>query len=94
MLALGLGPLFAGWVIDRVAASSFAASSAAHAFPESCPGGTAVAGAAVTIQAACRSALAVGSRRGLLLTVGFFAWAVGHYVLAALGLEKTLTGRR
>jgi len=25
--------------------------------------------------------------------VGFFAWAVGHYVLAAFGLKKTLTGR-
>jgi hypothetical protein len=94
MLALGLGPLFVGWVIDRFAESSFAASGTAHSFHETCPGGTAVAGAAVTVQEACRSALALGSRRGLLLTVGFFAWAVGHYFLAAFGLKKTLTGRR
>lgn len=94
MLALGLGPLFVGWVIDRFAESSFAASGTAHLFRETCPGGTAVAGAAVTVQEACRSALALGSRRGLLLTMGFFAWAVGHYFLAAFGLKKTLTGRR
>lgn len=94
MLALGLGPLFVGWVIDRFAESSFAASATAHSFRETCPGGTAVAGAAVTVQEACRSALALGSRRGLLLTMGFFAWAVGHYFLAAFGLKKTLTGRR
>jgi hypothetical protein len=93
MLALGLGPLFVGWVIDRFAESSFAASGSAHSFREICPGGTAVAGAAATVQEACRSALALGSRRGLLLTVGFFAWAVGHYALAAFGLKKTLTGR-
>jgi len=94
MLALGLGPLFVGWVIDHFAASSFAASGTAHSFRQICPGGAAIAGAAVTVQEACRSALAAGSRRGLLLTVGFFAWAVGHYVLAAFGLKKTLTGRR
>jgi len=94
MLALGLGPLFVGWVIDRFAESSFAASGTTHSFRETCPGGAAVAGAKATVQEACRSALALGSRRGLLLTVGFFAWAVGHYVLAAFGLNKTLTGRR
>jgi predicted MFS family arabinose efflux permease len=94
VLALGLGPLCVGWVIDRFAESSFAASGSGHSFHEACPGGTAVAGAAVTVQEACRSALALGSRRGLLLTVGFFAWAVGHYVLAAFGLKKTLTARR
>jgi predicted MFS family arabinose efflux permease len=94
MLALGLGPLLVGWVIDRFAESSFAASGIAHSFRETCPGGAAVAGAAVTVREACRSALALGSRHGLLLTVGFFAWAVGHYFLAAFGLQKTLTGRR
>ncbi len=93
MLALGLGPLFVGWVIDRFAEASFATSGIAHSFRETCPGGTAVAGVAVTVQEACRSALALGSRRGLLLMVGFFAWAVGHYFLAAFGLKKSLAGR-
>jgi len=94
MLALGLGPLFVGWVIDRFTESSFAASGAARSFRETCPGGIAVAGAATTVQEACRSALALGSRRGLLLSVGFFAWAVGHYALASFGLNKTLAGHR
>jgi predicted MFS family arabinose efflux permease len=94
MLALGLGPLFVGWLIDHFAQSSFAASGSAQSFRETCPGGIAIAGAAVAVQEACSSALALGSRRGLLLTVGFFGWAVGHYVLAAFGLKKTLTGSR
>jgi predicted MFS family arabinose efflux permease len=93
MLALGLGPLFVGWVIDRFADSSFAAAGIAHSFRETCPGGAALAGAPATVQEACRNALALGSRRGLLLTVGFFAWAVGHYFLAAFGLQRTLRGR-
>jgi predicted MFS family arabinose efflux permease len=90
MLALGLGPLFVGWLMDRLTDASFAAAGAAHSFRETCPGGTAVAGATLTVQEACRSALALGSRRALLLTVGFFAWAVGHYVLAAFALKRTL----
>jgi predicted MFS family arabinose efflux permease len=94
MLALGLGPLFVGWVIDRFAEASFAASSSSHSFRETCPGGAAGAGAALSVQEACRHSLGLASRRGLQLTVVFFAWAVGHYFLAALCLKKTLTGRR
>ena len=90
MLALGLGPLFVGWLMDRLADASFAAAGAAHPFREICPGGRAVAGATLSAREACRSALALGSRHALLLTVGFFAWAVGHYVLAAFGLKNTL----
>jgi predicted MFS family arabinose efflux permease len=92
MLALGLGPLFVGWLIDCFAGASFAASGAAYSFRGTCPGGT--AGATLTVQEACRSALAAGSRHALLLTVGFFAWAVGHYFLAASGMKKTSNGRR
>jgi predicted MFS family arabinose efflux permease len=90
MLGLGLGPLIVGWLMDRFTDASFTAADAAHSFRETCPGGAAAAGATLTVQTACRSALALGSRRALLLTVGFFAWAVGHYVLAAFGLKKTL----
>jgi hypothetical protein len=89
MLALGLGPLFVGWIIDRFAEASFAFAGA-RSFEESCPGGMASAGAGVALQSACRSALALASRRGLLLTVGFFAWAVLHYFLAAAGIGKSL----
>ena len=96
VLALGLGPLFVGWVIDRFAEGSFADSGLAgggRSFHESCPGGASPAGAAASVQAACRSALALASRRGLLLTVGFFAWGVCHYFLAAAGVGRSLARR-
>ena len=89
MIALGLGPLFVGWVIDRFAEASFALAGAAP-FEQSCPGGMAAAGAGAALQSACQSALALASRRGLLLTVGFFAWAVLHYFLAAAGIGRSL----
>ena len=37
-----------------------------------------------------RTSSIFASRRGLLLTVGFFAWAVLHYFLAAAGIGKSL----
>ncbi len=89
VIALGLGPLFVGWVIDRFAAAAFAPGGA-RSFAASCPGGAAAAGADAALQSACRSALALASRRGLLLTVGFFAWAVLHYFLAAAGIGRSL----
>jgi predicted MFS family arabinose efflux permease len=92
VVALGLGPLFVGWVIDRFAEGAFAGSGG-RPFHESCPGGSSSAGAAASVQWACRSALALASRRGLLLTVGFFAWAVCHYFLAAAGISRSLARR-
>jgi predicted MFS family arabinose efflux permease len=89
MIALGLGPLFVGWVIDRFADASFAFAGAGS-FEDKCPGGMARAGAGTALQSACQSALALASRRGLLLTTGFFAWAVLHYFLAAAGIGKSL----
>jgi predicted MFS family arabinose efflux permease len=89
MIALGLGPLFVGWVIDRFAESGFALAGSGS-FRESCPGGLAALGAGAELKSACQSALALASRRGLLLTVGFFAWAVVHYFLAAAGIGKSL----
>jgi predicted MFS family arabinose efflux permease len=89
VVALGLGPLCVGWLIDRFADSNFAVAGG-QAFRESCPGGMATAGAAASMQSACRSALALASRRGLLLTAGFFGWATLHYLLAAAGIDKSL----
>jgi predicted MFS family arabinose efflux permease len=77
MLALGLGPLFTGWVIDRSAAGA-------------CPGGFAVPGAGAVAELACRTSLALATRRGLLLTLVFFGWATLHYFLAAAGLARSL----
>lgn len=90
MFALGLGPFFVGWIIDRFAQASFAALGHGS-FDISCPGGAAAAGSA--LEPACRAALAGASQRGLLLTVGFFAWAVGHYFLAAAGIGRSLARR-
>jgi predicted MFS family arabinose efflux permease len=91
VVALGLGPLFVGWVIDRLAEGGFAGGG--RSFQQSCPGGAAAAGADGSLQRACRSALALASRRGLLLTVGFFAWAVCHYFLAAADVGRSLARR-
>jgi predicted MFS family arabinose efflux permease len=89
MIALGLGPLFVGWVIDRFADASFTFAGI-RSFQAGCPGGAAAAGAGAALNSACQSALALASRRGLLLTVGFFAWAVLHYFLAAAGIGRSL----
>jgi Major Facilitator Superfamily len=76
MFALGLGPLFTGWVIDRSAMGA-------------CPGGFAVPGAGAAAELACRSSLALATRRGLLVTLAFFGWATLHYLLAAAGLARS-----
>jgi predicted MFS family arabinose efflux permease len=89
VLALGLGPLCVGWIIDRFADSSFAMLGG-HGFRKSCLGGMAAAGADASAQSACRSALAVASQRGLLVSAAFFGWAVLHYLLAAVGIGKSL----
>ncbi|MGD0502504.1 MAG: MFS transporter [Steroidobacteraceae bacterium] len=89
VMALGLGPLFVGWAIDRFADASFALAGS-RSFEASCPGGAAAPSAGASLQLACQSALALASRRGLLLTVGFFAWAVLHYFLAAAGIGRSL----
>jgi predicted MFS family arabinose efflux permease len=97
VVALGGGPLFAGWAIDRAAESQFQSAAVASAanpaastsvvgaasFHQQCPGGSAPPGAGSDLQARCQSALATGTQRGLLLTLAFFAWAALHYFLAA-----------
>lgn len=91
VLALGLGPLAVGRVIDEFAQWSFlAAGGRGASFAASCPGGVAAAGVDPAMRELCRSTLALASRRGLLLTVGFFGWAVVHYFLAAAGIARSL----
>jgi MFS family permease len=89
VIALGGGPLFTGWVIDRFAETGFhhlhfpmLASSLGATFRAGCPAGTS--------NAACESILAAATRQGLLVMLIFFAWACLHYFLAALGLGKAL----
>ncbi|MGO9988613.1 MAG: spinster family MFS transporter [Steroidobacteraceae bacterium] len=84
VIALGLGPVFTGWAIDRFAEGSMVS------FTHRCPGGAALAGAPPAAEAACRRALALATRHGLDLTLVFFGWASLHYFLAAAGIEKSL----
>lgn len=89
VIALGLGPMFAGWTIDRIAARLFPLGGA---FASACPGGAAAPGAAAGMELACASTLALATRRGLLVMLGFFAWGSMHYFLAAKGLERPRAG--
>jgi MFS family permease len=96
VFALGGGPLFTGWIIDRFAEADFhsqrmgpaPAMQAGSTFAASCPGGAA---AAVGAESRCHSTLAHATRQGILVTLLFFAWASIHYLLASAGIAKSLT---
>jgi len=60
-------------------------------FQSSCPGGEASATAGVAMHEACRAALALSSRQGILVTVLLHGWAALHYLLGALGLNKQMS---
>jgi len=101
LIALGGGPPITGWVIDHLAAFHFAVpgenglmpalghlfSADAAAFQQSCPGGMgATTGDAHDI--ACRAAVQLATRQGVLLAYGVGLWAAFHYLLAAIALRK------
>lgn len=106
VLALGGGPLFTGFLTDRLAEVYFADPSArmwaataqglaghtpsALAFRAVCPGGAAAAGAPQPLIGACSMALAHASRAGILITLTLYLWAAAHYLLAAAGLGRQL----
>ncbi len=103
IIALGGGPLLTGWLIDRLGESHFTGGPAGlwpaflrlfgasgHEFVRACPGGIAPKGSAPALGAACRDALVVATRQGILLTALFYAWGSLHYLLASFGLAKRL----
>jgi predicted MFS family arabinose efflux permease len=111
VFALGGGPLFTGWVIDRFAHAEFQSQSALTSrytvpsgrdvataarnagdpsFELSCPGGAARATANADAVSACDSTLVRATRRGMQVTLLFFLWASIHYLLASVGIAKTL----
>jgi hypothetical protein len=97
VLALGGGPLFTGWVTDRFAEADFSRSGVpalsgapVAGFAIACPGGAGAATAGAAVKAACSETLIRATRRGLLLTLLFFAWASVHYLLAATGIARSL----
>jgi MFS family permease len=87
IVALGFGPPFTGWAIDQFAQAAWTGSGL---FATACPGGAAAEGAGAVAQAACKTALAQGTRSGMVVSVLLFAWAAVHYLLAAITLPKDL----
>jgi hypothetical protein len=90
VFALGGGPLFTGWIIDRCAGIDFRHAHFQTSFAVTCPGGAAPAALGPAAAAACRSTLALATRQGLLATLLFFGWACAHYFFASLGIAKAL----
>ncbi|HWA61822.1 MAG TPA: MFS transporter [Caulobacteraceae bacterium] len=59
-------------------------------FRDLCPGGLPKKGADPALTAACKPVLAQATREGILVSLGFHAWAAVHYGLAALTLPRDL----
>lgn len=83
-IALGFGPVLTGWLIDMFTQSNLAGLVGA------CPGGAAPAGAPAALAQRCASALAEGTRLGIIVTLGAHIWAAFHYYLASRGLASQL----
>ena len=94
LIALGFGPPFCGWCIDQFARAAFAAKGMAGDFIASCPGGTAPKGSDPALAEACKSAMAEGTRAGLVSNLLIYAWAGVHYLLAAITLPKDMAKAR
>ena len=108
LIALGGGPPFAGWVIDHFAAFHLAHPDApgfwaavsnmfnadASMFQTSCPGGTAPAGSAPDVAAACKSSLVLATRHGIIVSYAVSLWGAFHYFLGSFGLAKAMARAR
>lgn len=100
LIAMGMGPPFAGWLIDHFGAfhhafpgqpsvlaaiaNLFAVDTGA--FGAACPGGVgAVAGSAA--DTACKAAVTLATRQGVLVAYAFGLWGAAHYLLAGLAMR-------
>ncbi len=104
LIALGGGPLFAGWAIDHFAAWQHAhggtagfwdvlsnlGSADTKAYQAACPGGKALPGADAGAKAACHDALVMGTRHGIILAYAFGLWGALHYLIGSFGIAKAL----
>ncbi len=104
LVGLGGGPPLAGWLIDQFAAFHFAhpghtglwealasmLDGVSPAFEKVCPGGLAPRGASAASATACKVALSLATRHGLLVVYAFGLWASLHYFLASIGLKEAL----
>lgn len=89
LIALGFGPPFCGWCIDMLSQHLFAANNLGGFF-EMCPGGVGKEGAGAAVDAACKAAVATGTRQGIVWNLLIYAWAGVHYLLAAITLPKDM----
>ena len=108
LIALGGGPPFTGWIIDHFAAFHLAhpeqpgtwaallglPSSNPRALQAACPGGVAPPGASAAAGLACRHAVQLATRQGVILVYGVGLWGAFHYLLASFGLSKALARAR
>lgn len=94
LIALGFGPPFCGWCIDQFARAAFAAKGVAGDFLSACPGGLAPKGSDAVLVEACKSAMAEGTRAGLVSNLLIYAWAGVHYLLAAITLPRDMARAR
>jgi predicted MFS family arabinose efflux permease len=90
VVALGSGPLFTGWTIDRFADDRFAQLYPTGSFQVECHGGIAAPTATPELRSACSETLGTATRRGMLVTLAFFSWASIHYFLAAAAMRRPL----
>lgn len=86
-LGLGAGPYVAGLVIDAAGRGLFTGRGLGQ-FATACPGGEALQGATAPMAEACHATLTAATRIGLLSTVLILAWAIAHYALASLHLNR------
>ena len=89
LIALGFGPPFCGWVIDMLSQAQFAAKDLGPFF-DLCPGGVGKEGAGAMIDAACKAAVAQGTRDGIVWNLLIYGWAGLHYLLAAITLPRDM----
>jgi MFS family permease len=104
LIALGIGPPFTGWIIDQFAAFHHAHpdapglwqavaglfSGGRPSFNAVCPGGLAPKGSSVVVAQACKSALVLATRHGVIVAYAFSLWGALHYFLASFGLKSAL----
>jgi len=108
LLALGGGPPLIGWVIDHFASFHFTHPEAPgffqglggfleakrSVFQTACPGGLAPKGGPPAADLACKGALVLATRHGILVAYLFTFWGAIHYLIAAAGLPAALARAR
>ncbi len=108
LIGLGGGPPLTGWAIDHYAAFHFAHPDqggiwAAIAgffepgltpFKTVCPGGMAPTGAPAETAQACKAALVLATRQGVLCAYAVALWGALHYFAAAPSLGKAMARAR